>query len=43
MGCESEGPTEYSTFIQGSRGVSFLGKDVLGREYIRFFQKRVQW
>lgn len=39
LGYESEGPMEYSTFIQGSRGDSFLGKDVQKLEYIRFLQK----
>ena len=35
LGYESEGPTEYSTFILGSREDSFLGKGVQGREYIQ--------
>jgi hypothetical protein len=43
LGYESVGPTQHSSFIQGSRGDSFLGKDVQGREYIRFLRKRVQW
>jgi hypothetical protein len=42
LGYESEGLKEYSTFVQGSPGDSFLGKDVQGREYIMFLQKRVQ-